>query len=427
MCIGLQGGNKPVEAQGNDTQPGPPPVLALTDGLPDQPRTADLGSGGEEEKQSGFGERRGISRNIHRLIMPAGNAAGCGEVGAGMQRIGFLSFGHWGPGQGSQTRTAGQALLQGIELAVAAEELGIDGAYFRVHHFARQQASPFPLLAAIAARTSRIEIGTGVIDMRYENPLYMAEEAAATDLISGGRLQLGISRGSPEPARNGAAAFGHTPAPGETDADMARRHTAGFQHAISGAGVAEADPRYAGGAIGLLPLQPQSPGLSERIWWGAGSRNTAVWAAGQGMNLMSSTLLTEDTGVPFDQLQAEQIRLFREAWAAAGHSHQPRVSVSRSILPIVDEEDSRYFAGSALRDSRDQVGIIDGITARFGKTYAGAPDVLAEQLAADAAVQAADTLLVTVPNQLGVDFNAKMLGNIARYIAPAVGWSSARS
>ncbi|MGM9471487.1 LLM class flavin-dependent oxidoreductase [Pseudarthrobacter sp. YS3] len=342
-----------------------------------------------------------------------------------MQRIGFLSFGHWGPGQGSRTRTAGEALLQGIELAVAAEELGMDGAFFRVHHFARQQASPFPLLAAIAARTGRIEMGTAVIDMRYENPLYMAEEAAATDLISGGRLQLGISRGSPEPARNGAAAFGYSPEAGESDADMARRHTAQFRQAISGAGVAEADPRYAGGASGRLPVQPQSPGLDQRIWWGAGSRNTAVWAAGLGMNLMSSTLLTEDTGVPFDQLQAEQIQLFREAWTAAGHAHQPRVSVSRSVLPIVDGEDSRYFGGSALRDVRDQVGIIDGVTARFGKSYVGEPDALAEQLAADAAVQAADTLLLTVPNQLGVDFNAKMLGNIARYIAPALGWAPA--
>ena len=134
---------------------------------------------------------------------------------------------------------------------------------------------------------------------------------------------------------------------------MAHRHTARFRNAITGAGVAEADPRYAGGATGLLPVQPQSPGLAERIWWGAGSRSTAVWAAGLGMNLMSSTLLTEETGVPFDQLQAEQIQLFRDAWAAAGHSHQPRVSVSRSILPIVDDEDNRYFAGSALRDSRD--------------------------------------------------------------------------
>lgn len=343
-----------------------------------------------------------------------------------MERIGFLSFGHWGPGQGSHTRTAGQALVQGIELAVAAEDIGVDGAFFRVHHFARQQASPFPLLSAIAARTARIDIGTGVIDMRYENPLYMAEEAAATDLISGGRLQLGISRGSPEPARQGALAFGYVPRDGETDADMARRHTEAFRTAISGAGVAEADPRYAGGATGLLPVQPQSPGLQERIWWGAGSRKTAIWAAEQGMNLMSSTLLTEDTGVPFHELQAEQIRLFRDAWQAAGHSHRPRVSVSRSVLPIVDDEDRRYFAGSALRDSRDQVGIIDGLTARFGKSYVGEPDRLAEELAADTAVQAADTLLLTVPNQLGVDFNAKLLGTVAQHIAPALGWAPAR-
>ncbi|XAS66931.1 LLM class flavin-dependent oxidoreductase [Micrococcaceae bacterium Sec5.7] len=338
------------------------------------------------------------------------------------KRIGFLSFGHWGQAQGSRTRTARDSLLQGIDLAIAAEELGVDGAYFRVHHFARQQGSPFPLLAAVAARTSRIEMGTAVIDMRYENPLYMAEEAAATDLISGGRLQLGISRGSPEPARDGAAVFGHVPAEGETAADMARRHTEVFRRAITGAGMAPADPRYAGGAAGLLPVQPHSPGLDERIWWGAGTRRTAVWAGELGMNLMSSTLLTEDTGVPFDELQAEQIALFRQAWAAAGHTHQPRVSVSRSVLPIADEEDQGYFGGSALREGRDQVGRIDGLTARFGKSYVGAPDALAGQLAADAAVQAADTLLLTVPNQLGVDFNAKLLGNIARHIAPAIGW-----
>src|SRR6195952_6112470 len=126
-----------------------------------------------------------------------------------MKRIGFLSFGNWNPGRGSQVRTASDALLQTVELAVAAEELGIDGAYVRVHHFANQLASPFPLLAAMAARTRRIEVGTGVIDMRYENPLYMAEEAAAADLMSGGRLQLGVSRGSPETALRGSGGLGH--------------------------------------------------------------------------------------------------------------------------------------------------------------------------------------------------------------------------
>src|SRR5579875_2586290 len=163
-----------------------------------------------------------------------------------MKRLGFLSFGHWQDSPHSATRTASDALTQTIELAVAAEELGGDGAFVRVHHFAPQLASPFPLLAAIGARTSRIEIGTGVIDMRYENPLYMAEDAAAADLIAGGRLQLGLSRGSPEPALQGSRAFGHVPPSGHTDADLARSHTAAFRAAIAGAGVAEVDPAQAG-------------------------------------------------------------------------------------------------------------------------------------------------------------------------------------
>src|SRR4051794_11661837 len=234
-----------------------------------------------------------------------------------MKRIGFLSFGHWRDVPGTRVRSAQDAVLQAIDLAVAAEEVGVDGAFFRVHHFAEQQASPFPLLAAIAARTSRIEIGTGVIDMRYENPLYMAEEAAAVDLISGGRLQLGISRGSPEPALRGAEAFGYVPPEGQTDADLARAKTEVFRAAIAGAGVAPSDPAMTG-VNAMLPLHPQSPGLPERIWWGAGTRATAKWTAEQGMNLMSSTLLTEDTGVPFGELQLEQIEIYRAAWAEAG-------------------------------------------------------------------------------------------------------------
>src|SRR2546421_5236398 len=144
-----------------------------------------------------------------------------------MKKIGFLSFGHWTASPQSQTRSAADTLLQSIELAVAAEQLGADGAYFRVHHFARQLASPFPLLAAVGAKTSRIEIGTGVIDMRYENPLYMAEDAGAADLIAGGRLHLGVSRGSPEPAYRGAEAFGYS-----VDPEEARAKTELFRTAI---------------------------------------------------------------------------------------------------------------------------------------------------------------------------------------------------
>jgi alkanesulfonate monooxygenase SsuD/methylene tetrahydromethanopterin reductase-like flavin-dependent oxidoreductase (luciferase family) len=337
-----------------------------------------------------------------------------------VKRIGFLSFGHWQNAPWSRTRTAREALTQTIELAEAAEALGIDGAFVRVHHFARQLASPFPLLAAIGARTQRIEIGTGVIDMRYENPLYMAEEAAAADLIAGGRLELGISRGSPEPALNGAHAFGYVPPEGKGDAELAREKTALFRAAIAGAGVVHADPKMTG-AAGLLPIQPHSPALAERIWWGSGTRESARWTGEQGMNLMSSTLLLEDTGVPFDELQAEQIAIFRQAWAQAGWSHEPRVSVSRSVIPIVTDEDRAYF-GARSDEDHDQLGYLDGAFARFGRSYTGEPDQIAEELARDAAVQAADTLLLTVPNQLGVEYNTRMLETIAREIAPAIGW-----
>jgi len=329
------------------------------------------------------------------------------------KRIGFLSFGHWHPG-GGLTHTAADALRQTIELAEAAEEIGIDGAFVRVHHFARQLASPFPLLAAIGARTTRIEIGTGVIDMRYENPLSMAEDAAAADLIAGGRLQLGVSRGSPEPAWRGAEAFGYS-----LDPDDARTKTAIFRAAIAGAGVVRADGG-GGPSEAVLAIQPQSPGLADRIWWGAGSRDTAVWTGEQGMNLMSSTLLLEDTGVPFDELQAEQIALFRDAWAKAGHEREPRVSVSRSVIPITSDLDRQLFGRDA---NEDQVGWLDGALSRFGRSYTGEPDRIAEELAADAAVQAADTVLLTVPNQLGVEYNARLLETIAREIAPAIGWA----
>jgi alkanesulfonate monooxygenase SsuD/methylene tetrahydromethanopterin reductase-like flavin-dependent oxidoreductase (luciferase family) len=340
-----------------------------------------------------------------------------------VKRIGFLSFGHWNSSPHSGTRSASDALLQSIDLAVAAEEIGADGAYFRVHHFANQLSSPFPLLAAIGARTSRIEIGTAVIDMRYENPLYMAEDAGAADLIAGGRLQLGISRGSPEQVIDGFRYFGYQPAEDDAPgANLARQHTEVFLQVVTGAGFAQPSPNpMFPNPPGLLRPEPHSPGLRDRIWWGAGSRPTAEWAAKQGLNMMSSTLMTEDAGVPFHQLQAEQIRLFREAWKEAGHEREPRVSVSRSIFALVDERDRRYF-GRGNQDA-DHVGYIDAQTkAIFGRSYAAEPDKLVEELKKDTAIEAADTLLLTVPNQLGVEYNAHAVESILKYVAPVLGW-----
>jgi alkanesulfonate monooxygenase SsuD/methylene tetrahydromethanopterin reductase-like flavin-dependent oxidoreductase (luciferase family) len=338
-----------------------------------------------------------------------------------VKKIGFLSFGHWTPSPSSQVRTASDALLQSIDLAVAVEELGGDGAYFRVHHFARQLASPFPLLAAVGARTSRIEIGTGVIDMRYENPLYMLEDAGAADLIAGGRLQLGISRGSPEQVVDGWRYFGYQPADGETEAEMARKHAEVFLELLKGDGFAQPNPRpMFANPPGLLRVEPHSEGLRDRIWWGAASDATARWTAEQGMNLMSSTLKVDETGEPFHVQQRKQIEAFRAAWVEAGHEREPRVSVSRSIFPLVDDRDRAYFGQDP--DSNDQLGQIDNFRAIFGRSYSAEPGALVEQLAGDEAIAAADTLLLTVPNQLGVEYNAHVVESVLKYVAPELGW-----
>jgi alkanesulfonate monooxygenase SsuD/methylene tetrahydromethanopterin reductase-like flavin-dependent oxidoreductase (luciferase family) len=338
-----------------------------------------------------------------------------------VKKIGFLSFGHWTDAPGSEVRSGADALVQSIELAVAAEELGADGAFFRVHHFARQLGSPFPLLAAVGARTRRIEIGTAVIDMRYENPFYMAEDAGAADLIAGGRLQLGISRGSPEQVIDGWRYFGYTPEKDETEADMARRHAEEFLDLLRGEGFAKPNPRpMFPNPPGLLRIEPHSPSLRTRIWWGSSSNATARWAATLGMHLQSSTLKDDESGEPLHVQQRKQIEAYRAAWKDAGHAGEPRVSVSRSIFPLVDDRDRTYFG-----DSRDEdyVGFIDANTrAIFGRSYAAEPDALVKALATDEAIAAADTLLVTIPNTLGVEYNAHVIESILTHVAPALNW-----
>ena len=347
-----------------------------------------------------------------------------------MKNLGFLSFGHWSRGAGSRIRSASDSVLATIDLAVAAEEVGMDGAWIRVHHFEQNLSSPFPLLSAMAARTSRIELGTGVINMRYENPLYMAELAGTADLVSAGRLQLGVSRGSPEVVADGPGAFGYPLPEGKLPVEDAAERIAVFRRAIAGKGVAEPSPAPYGNmphlVDGLLSIVPVSPGLSERIWYGAGSIESAKRVGELGMNLMSSTLVLEATGEPFGTIQARQIEAYREAFKAAGHGREPRVSVSRSILPITTAEDNAYFGAIELEESMggggDQIGIIDNTRATFGRTYVGAPDKIAAELAKDEGIAAADTLLITVPSQIGVEHNAHSFEVIVKDVAPAVGW-----
>ena len=339
-----------------------------------------------------------------------------------MKKIGFLSFGHWTPSPQSQVRSASDALLQSIDLAVAAEEVGADGAYFRVHHFAHQLASPFPLLAAVGARTSRIEIGTGVIDMRYENPLYMAEDAGAADLISGGRLQLGISRGSPEQVIDGFRYFGYEPAEGSDHAAMAREHTRVFLEVLDGRGLRAAQPaadvpqpaRPAAhrAALARAP-RPDLVGCRHprhrRVDRGAGHEPDELDAAHRGhRGAVPPAPGRADRAVP-GRLDGRRPRARAAGVGEPQHlpdRQRPRPGLLRSARPA----------------ARTRSGYLDGGIARFGKSYAGEPDQLVKELAEDEAIAAADTLLLTVPNQLGVDYNAHVLDSVVRHVAPELGW-----
>jgi alkanesulfonate monooxygenase SsuD/methylene tetrahydromethanopterin reductase-like flavin-dependent oxidoreductase (luciferase family) len=315
---------------------------------------------------------------------------------------------------------------------VAAEELGADGAYFRIHHFAKQISSPFPLLAAIAAKTSRIEIGTGVVDMRYENPHYMAELAGATDLISSGRLQLGIGRGSPEHVVDGWRHFGHLPQAGEDGGDMARRHADQLFDLLGGMRFAEPNALptlpNAGSSLptatsqshdepALLRLEPHSEGLRDRLWWGSSAYE---WAAKRGVNLQTSTFMYDQTGEPFHIQQAAQIRAFRAAWKEAGHSRAPRVAVARTIFAITNDRDRETFGHRVGEE--DKFGLAGPVPAVFGRSYIGEPDSLIELLKQDEAIAEADTLLLSSPNELGVAYNAHLIDAVLTHVAPALGW-----
>lgn len=334
-------------------------------------------------------------------------------------RIGFLSFGHYRDVPGTRVRTAGDSLRMHVDLAVVAEEVGLDGAWVRVHHFDQSLSSPYPLLTAMGARTSTLELGTGVIDMRYEQPVAMTELASAADLITGGRLQLGISRGSPEHAVDGQQAFGLGLDRTGSWSDEARARADHLRRALRGEPQARSGRAVELGQGPDLPVEPRSPALADRLWWGAGNHASGLWAAEHGYHLLSSTLLLQDDGRPFHVQQAEQVRAYRDTYATAGHTLPPRTAVTRSAFPVVSDDDRRYFG---LADERgDGVGRLDGSAARSGPTYAGDPEHVARRLLADETVQEADTVLFALPSQLGYEVNARLLSSLGE-LARDLGW-----
>lgn len=381
-----------------------------------------------------------------------------------LKNIGFISFGRWNEQDQSSTRSQRDAFLQTIEMAVAAEEIGVDSAFFRIHHFSNSFSSPFPLLAAIGTRTTRIEIGTAVVDLRYENPFYMAETAGATDLICGERLQLGLGRGAPWSAIEGWSHFGYQPEAGQNETDMAIKRAEIFLDLLNGEKNIKLENPFPDDPSDyrMARVEPFSPSLKQRIWWASGSLSSAEWAAKHGLNLQSAgnsgpktdkamtekNAMTEKKAIPEKKAgtsaktgetqngsaassstagqtgkmvkfanQPDHIKHYLQAWKEAGHKRKPRVAIIRELVPLDNEAEKKQFhdVSAKLADlwpnHRKARTVFEG-------GYCGSSEEIVELMKKDEAVRLADTIMIPVANEIGLDFNLRLLEKIVKNIKP---------
>ncbi|WP_432546175.1 LLM class flavin-dependent oxidoreductase [Kineococcus sp. SYSU DK004] len=339
---------------------------------------------------------------------------------AGRLGLGLLTF--------VPDHTGGAAALEhGLRLVELAEDLGYDTAWVRVRHHEPFLSSPMTFFAAASQRTRRVHLGTGVIPMRYEDPLRLAEDAATVDLLSGGRLELGVSGGIPVTAS--VLDTVHGPSPRGFSGE-AQHRTALLRDALAGRAVGHAPDGFMSLPAGSdLRTTPHSPGLVDRLWYGAGSRASAARTGEQGLHLQVSTLNTEETGEPFDVAQAHQVEAYRAARAAAGHG-DGRVSAGRILLPQLDardEADHREFLdgyrSGMTADGRPKGE--GGPPMRFSPALAGRPDDLVEALLRDAALPLVDELVVVLPANGPVEAHERILRATAEDVAPHMGWKPA--
>ena len=341
-------------------------------------------------------------------------------------QLGFLTFvpDHGGPGGPAQ------ALSDGLRLIEHAEELGYHSAWVRVRHYEPFLSSPMTFLAAASQRTRRIHLGTGVIPMRYEDPLRLAEDAATVDLLSGGRLELGLSNGIAPTAATLDAVHG----PSERGfAGEAQHRISQLRNAAAGRPVGTTADGYMSVPAGCdLVTSPHSPGLADRIWYGAGSATTAARTGQQGLDLQVSTLNTEETGEPFDVVQARQVVAFRDAFVANGHAARraPRASAGRIVLPFLDARDAEdhqeFIEGYGSRMTDDGRPLDPSpFPVRYSSVLTGDPDCIVDRLLADATLPLVDDLMIVLPSNGSVESHERVLSAVAEHVAPHIGWKPA--
>ena len=332
-----------------------------------------------------------------------------------LKRLGFLTIGLFDPADPGP----GHAFT--LEMVELGERLGFDSAWLRDRHLQHGISSPVAVLAALSQRTSRIELGTAVIPLAWENPLRLAEDLATVDVLSGGRLNPGVSVGPP---------MGWDDVRGALYPDTADVEDFGYTRVERLLGFLDGAPASTfAGTRGIEVfsdrVQPHSPGLRQRLWYGGASLRSAEWAGAHAMNLLTSSVLKHegegDAAPDFAELQARQIRTFR---AAHPDGEAARVSQGLVVLPTdtatpVQRAKYTAYADARLPRTREPQG---PARMMFAPDLVGTSAELAERLAADEAFREVEEVAFALPFTFAPEDYVQILTDTAEHLAPLLGW-----
>ncbi|KYH45181.1 LLM class flavin-dependent oxidoreductase [Branchiibius sp. NY16-3462-2] len=330
-----------------------------------------------------------------------------------LRRLGFLTLGLFDP---ADPAPGHESLLQVIELG---EQLGFDSAWLRHRHLQHGVSSPIAILAAASQRTSRIELGTAVTPLGWENPLRLAEDLATVDILTGGRINPGVSVGPPMNFDSVRDALYPDTADIE---DFSYERVLRLVRFLRGERASTFEGTR-GIEVFSSIVQPHSPGLSDRVWYGGASLRSAVWAGREGLNFLTSSVLKPEPedGLDFARIQQQQIRAYR---AAHPLGSKARVSQGLVVIPTdsaTSEQKAKYSAYVEARLPRTRE--LQGPGMLFSPDLIGTSSQLAEQLSAHAGYQEVDEVVFALPFSFEHEDYVQILTDMAQHLGPALGWS----
>ena len=333
-----------------------------------------------------------------------------------LERISFLVPGTYPPGDPAR------GLEDTLRLIAAGEALGFDGAWIRQRHLEHSISSAAVMLAAASQRTRTIALGTAVIQIGYENPFRLAEDLATADLLSGGRLQVGLSAAPPEHARLLGERFRDGDDGGGEGADQSYSRLERLVGNLRGELIGS-DETFISSAAGRMrpAIRPVAPGLTGRLWLGAGSARSVEWAARSGFNLLIGNINVAGDTTGFVATQRDHIARFRALSDAA-------IAVGRVILPLNGADGhtrERYRAFAAERHGRT-LGPQGERRVQFAPDLVGSADEIVLHLLTDPVVAATRELRLELPYNFAYDDYVQILTDFARQVAPFLGWSPSR-